>query len=138
MLLRTPNQTLLTSPIVIEAADHNYKTDSAICTWTDLPSRPPTSLEIKRRVQLGRACFEGFKLNPPEMNQAPHGRRRPTWRPVPIKHIDPPVGLSRGPFPYYCCSSHTKSWPQLSAWSQDKASTTLEWNNTPGNKSKTP
>ena len=63
MPLRTPNQTLLTSPHVIEAAGQRHKWTPQLLYLDGLVNETAGVMpEIKRRVRLAWKCFDRLKL----------------------------------------------------------------------------
>ena len=62
MLLRTPNQALRTSPLVIEAAGQRYRQTMQFLYLGGLVNASADIMpEIKRRIQLAWACYNRFK-----------------------------------------------------------------------------
>ena len=72
MLLRTLKQVLPTSPLVIEAEDHRYvQTMQVLCPrGGDIDARADIMPEIKRRIQLARACYDPFRRELYDMQDA--------------------------------------------------------------------
>ena len=64
MLLRTPNQTPLASPLVIEAAGQRYKQTAVQFLYMGglINNTANIMPEIERRVRLAWVCFDRFKL----------------------------------------------------------------------------
>ena len=63
MLLRTPDQTTLTPPLVINAAGQRYKqTARFFHLGGTIHENADLSLEIDRRIRLMRACLKRFGL----------------------------------------------------------------------------
>ena len=61
MLLRTPDQTTLAPPLVIEAAGQRYKqTTQFLYLGGIIHENADLSLEIDRRIRLMRACLKRF------------------------------------------------------------------------------
>ena len=71
MLLRTPSQTPLSSPLVVEAAGQRYK-QTVQCLNLDGLINETTDImpESKRRVRLAWACVHRFKLKLYDMETA--------------------------------------------------------------------
>ena len=63
MLLRSPNQTPLNSPLVIEAAGQRYKETAQVLDLCVLINETTGIMPgIKRRVRLAWNCVDQFKL----------------------------------------------------------------------------
>ena len=72
MLLRTPNQALRTSPLVIEAAGQRYKqTTQFLYLGGLIVANADIMPEIKRRIRLAWACYNRFKRELYDMEDAP-------------------------------------------------------------------
>ena len=70
MLLRTPDEALCTSPLVIVAAGQRYRQTTHFCIWAVLSTQAPI-LEIKRRVRLAWTCPSRFKRELYDAEAAP-------------------------------------------------------------------
>ena len=67
MLLRTPNQTTLSSLLVTEAAGQRHKQTAVVAVLYQggaIDETADITAEITRRVRLAWACFDRFMLNP--------------------------------------------------------------------------
>lgn len=72
MLLQTTNQPLLTSPLVIQAADQRYRQIIQICYVGCLGDTSAVNMpEIKRQIRLVRACYNRFKRELYDVEDAP-------------------------------------------------------------------
>ena len=72
MLLRTPNQALRTSPLVIEAAGQRYRQTMQFLYLGGLVNASADIIpEIKRRIQLAWVCYNRFKRELYDMEAAP-------------------------------------------------------------------
>ena len=72
MLLRTLNQVLPTSPLVVEAAGQTYmQTMQFLYLGGLIDANDDIILEIKRRIRLAWACYDRFKRELCDMEGAP-------------------------------------------------------------------
>ena len=61
MLLRTPNQAIRTSPLVVEAAGQSYMQTIQFLYLNGLVDASADIMpEVKRRIRLARACYNRF------------------------------------------------------------------------------
>ena len=72
MLLRTPNQPIRTSPLVVEAAGQNFmQTMQFLYLGGLVDSSADINPEMKRRIRLARACYNRLKWERCDMAAAP-------------------------------------------------------------------
>ena len=72
MLLRTFNQVLPTSPIVVEAAGQRHmQTMQFLYLGGLIDANADIMPEIKRRIRLAWECYDRFKREPYDMEDAP-------------------------------------------------------------------
>ena len=84
MPLRTLNQVLPTSPLVVETEGHRYmQTMQVLCQGGHINASADIMSEIKRRIQLARACYD------------PSGGNCTTCR-TPCSHYRCTTGKNRG------------------------------------------
>ena len=72
ILLRTPNQAIRTSPLVVEAAGQRYmQTMQFLCLGGLVDASTDIMPKVKRRIRLAWACYNRFKRELYNMEDAP-------------------------------------------------------------------
>ena len=81
MLLRTPNQAIRTSPLVVEAAGQRYMQTTQFSYLGGLVNASADIMpEMIRRIRLAWACYNRFKRELHDMEDAPFTLKVPTLK----------------------------------------------------------